>query len=114
MGERRNFGRVHLGRGYSASIMAIDGTWQRACRIGDVSESGARLIVKGSLNGLDINEFFLALSTTGKAHRRCVRVWLKGDEIGVRFMRDQTMSPRRRRVSADGHDAEPRNADHNR
>lgn len=89
MGERRNFDRVELARGYSARIFAIDGTWQRACRIGDVSDTGAQLTIQGSLSGIDSNEFFLALSATGNAHRRCERVWLDGDEVGVRFLRDR-------------------------
>jgi hypothetical protein len=107
MAERRNFNRIQLGRGYSAKIMAIDGTWQRDCRIGDVSETGAKLTILGSVTGIDIREFFLVLSATGNAHRRCERVWLQGEEIGVRFLRDQAPSQsRRKRANAD-HDTEP-------
>src|SRR6201995_5546531 len=98
MTERRNFGRVLFGRGYSAKIMSIDGTWQRDCRIGDVSDSGARLIVQGSLVGVDMREFFLVLTATGNAHRRCARVWLNGDEIGVRFLKDAAGRGRRERM----------------
>ena len=102
MTERRNFDRVKFGRGYSARIMAIDGTWQRDCSIGDVSEVGAKLIIQGSIIGIETNEFFLVLSSTGNAHRRCERIWINGDEIGVRFLRDQpTHAPRRKRASAD-------------
>ena len=97
MTERRNVDRVQFGRGYSARIMAIDGTWQRDCRIGDVSERGAKLIIEGSVSGIEIKEFFLVLSATGNAHRRCERIWLNGDEIGVRFLRDQTASSSRRK-----------------
>jgi hypothetical protein len=100
--ERRNFGRVQFGRGYNARIMAIDGTWEREVRIGDVSEVGAKLTVNGTVSGIDTREFFLVLSTTGSAHRRCERVWLDGDKIGVRFLRDQpTHQPRRSRARAD-------------
>jgi len=108
MTERRNFDRVQLGRGYSTKIMAIDGTWQRDCRIADVSETGAKLIIQGSIGGIDINEFFLVLSTTGNAHRRCKRIWLQGDEIGVKFLRDQPtrVSPRKR-GRAEAHHADP-------
>ena len=96
MTDRRSFNRVPFGRGYAAKIMAIDGTWQRECRIGDVSETGAKLYIFGSIDGIDTKEFFLVLSATGSAHRRCERVWLNGDEIGVRFLRDQpTRMPRR-------------------
>jgi hypothetical protein len=82
-GERRTFDRVQFGRGYGARIMAIDGTWQRDCRIGDVSDSGAKLQIKGSIDGLDLREFFLVLSNSGSAYRRCERVWLNGDELGL-------------------------------
>ena len=94
--ERRNFTRVQFGRGYTAKIMAIDGTWQRDCRIGDVSDTGAKLTVHGSVNGIDMREFFLVLSQTGNAHRRCERIWLNGDEVGVRFLKDLPGRPPRR------------------
>src|ERR1700744_5036944 len=99
--ERRTFDRVQFGRGYSARIMAIDGTWEREVRIGDVSEVGAKLFINGSGVGVDTRDFFLVLSTPGSAHRRCERVWINGDEIGVRFLRDQpTHAPRRGRSRA--------------
>jgi hypothetical protein len=37
----------------------------------DVSQTGARLLIEGSLEGLDLKEFFLLLSSTGLAYRRC-------------------------------------------
>jgi hypothetical protein len=86
-GERRRMNRVQFGNGYTARITAIDGTWQRDCRIADVSDTGARLTIRGSLTNIDTNEFFLKLSPTGPAHRRCQRVWLNGDEAGVRFLK---------------------------
>ena len=86
--ERRMLDRVPLACGYTARIMAIDGTWQRDCRIGDVSDIGAKLTLLGSTAGLDVREFFLMLSATGNAHRRCERIWVQGDEIGVRFLRE--------------------------
>jgi hypothetical protein len=36
----------------------------------DVSQTGARLLIEGSLEGLDLKEFFLLLSSTGLAYRR--------------------------------------------
>lgn len=86
--ERRRYERVQFGRGYTARIMAIDGTWQRECRIGDVSDTGAKLKVRGSLDTIDTKEFFLVLSPTGKAFRRCERIWISGSEFGVRFLKD--------------------------
>jgi hypothetical protein len=95
--ERRIMTRVQFGRGYTAKIMSIDGTWQRACKIGDVSDTGAKLRVQGSLTGIDMKEFFLVLTASGNAHRRCERIWLNGDEIGVRFLKDAPSKPPRRK-----------------
>jgi hypothetical protein len=39
--------------------MAIDGTWRRDCSMQDVSETGARLSIRDSIEGLKLKEFFL-------------------------------------------------------
>lgn len=105
--ERRNFERVQFGRGYTATIMAIDGTWQRDCRMEDVSDTGAKLTIHGSVDGIDMREFFLVLTPTGSAHRRCERIWLNGDEVGVRFLRDQPERPQRREWKDPVHHEDP-------
>lgn len=51
------------------------------------SDGGARLIVNGSLEGLELKEFFLLLSSTGLVYRRCRLVRLQGDEIGIEFIK---------------------------
>jgi hypothetical protein len=79
--------RVDFERGIHVSIMGIDGTWRRDCLMVDVSQTGARLSVEGSLEGLDLKEFFLLLSSTGLAYRRCRMVRLAGDQIGVEFLK---------------------------
>jgi hypothetical protein len=99
--ERRNLKRVQFGRGYTAKVMAIDGTWERECRIGDVSDTGAKLSIHGSIAGVDTREFFLVLTPGGTAHRRCQRIWINGDAIGVRFLRDAPGELPRRRWAAD-------------
>src|SRR5690349_24242253 len=95
--ERRRSSRVQFGRGYMARIMAIDGTWQRDCKIGDVSDTGAKLKIHGRVDNIDMREFFLVLTDSGSAHRRCERIWLNGDEIGVRFLKDMPGRPPRPR-----------------
>lgn len=67
--------------------MAIDGTWQVACVMRDVSETGAKLSIKGSIERLPMKEFFLVLSSTGLAYRRCTLKWVSGELIGVEFLR---------------------------
>ena len=63
------------------------GTWRRDCIMEDVSETGARLTVVGNIEGLNLKEFFLLLSSTGLAYRRCELAWVNGDQIGVNFLK---------------------------
>lgn len=84
-GDRKS-GRVDFERGIPVYMMGIDGTWRRDCMMTDVSQTGARLLVEGSLEGLDLKEFFLLLSSTGLAYRRCQLVRVAGDQIGVAFL----------------------------
>ena len=82
--NRRKASRVSFGRGIDVQIVAIDGAWSRKCTMLDVSESGARLALR--MEGLNLKEFFLVLSSTGVAFRRCELAWVNGDEVGVRFL----------------------------
>ncbi len=84
-GDRKSE-RVDFERGIPVYIMGIDGTWRRDCMMVDVSQTGARLCVEGSFEGLDLREFFLLLSSTGVAFRRCQMVRVTGDQIGVKFL----------------------------
>ena len=89
-GDRKSE-RVGFDRRVRVYIMGIDGTWRRDCIMIDVSQTGARLCIEGSLEGLDLKEFFLLLSSRGLAFRRCRLVRIAGDQIGVQFLvRDKT------------------------
>ena len=79
--------RVIFERAIDVQMMGIDGTWRRDCQLADVSASGARLIVPGSMEGLNLKEFFLALTSNGAVFRRCELIRVNGDEIGVRFLK---------------------------
>lgn len=71
--------------GYGAKIVAIDGSWERDCRVVDVSDSGAKLTIQEQS---DLpKDFILALSTDGRATRQCHVMWVKDSEIGVVFER---------------------------
>lgn len=85
--EQRKQHRVVFERGFPVTIMAIDGTWRRSCTMKDVSDGGARLSIDGSVEGLFLKEFFLLLSSTGLAFRRCELAWVNGDELGVYFLK---------------------------
>jgi hypothetical protein len=78
--------RVAFEKGVNVHIMGIDGTWHRECVMVDVSQTGAKLTISGSFSGLDLKEFFLMLSPTGPAYRRCRIVRLIGEQIGVEFL----------------------------
>ena len=85
--ERRKGERVTFERGIPAQMMGIDGTWRRECMMEDISEIGAKLKVEGAVEGLHLKEFFLLLSSTGLAYRRCELTWVNGDQIGVSFLK---------------------------
>lgn len=87
--------RVNFERGVDVFIMGIDGTWRRSCVMFDVSQTGARLHVEGSIEGLDLREFFLLLSSTGLAYRRCKLVRVDGDQIGIEFLAPSNSAKKR-------------------
>ena len=94
--------RVTFSRGYDVCIMAIDGTWRRDCTLNAISDSDAILTVEGSIQGLNLKEFFLLLSSTGLAYRRCELVRVNGAEMDIQFLRGKN---RKKRGIAGGHDA---------
>ena len=79
--------RVTFSRGYGVCIMGIDGTWRRDCLLNAISDIDATLSVEGSIQGLNLKEFFLLLSSTGLAYRRCELVRVNGTEIDVQFLK---------------------------
>ena len=93
--ERRQSKRVTFEKPVPAQLMAIDGTWRRECSIEDISEDGAKLTVGASIEGLQLTEFFMVLSSTGLAYRRCQLSWVNGDQIGVTFLKRSRAAARR-------------------
>ena len=92
--ENRGAERVTFSRGYDVCIMAIDGTWRRDCQLSSISDTDATLTVEGSIQGLNLKEFFLLLSSTGLAYRRCELVRVNGTEIDVQFLRGKNKKKR--------------------
>jgi hypothetical protein len=84
--DRRKIMRRSFEGGIDAYMMGIDGTWRRDCSMEDVSETGAKLTVHGSMKGLHVKEFFLLQSSTGLAYRRCELAWIHGNQIGATFV----------------------------
>jgi hypothetical protein len=84
--DRRKADRVHFQHAHRVNLMAVDGTWRRSCVLLDISSSGARFEIDGSTDVLQARQFFLVLSSTGLAFRRCELVWINGSTVGVRFL----------------------------
>jgi hypothetical protein len=90
MEEKKVLDRVAFGRGYDVCIMAIDGTWRRDCLLQAVSDTDALLTVDGSIQGLNLKEFFLLLSSTGLAYRRCELVRVNGTDMDIQFLKTKS------------------------
>jgi len=84
--DGRKTTRVKLDHKQPVNLMGSDGTWRRGCVLLDISQSGAKIEVEGTLDVLQAKEFFLLLSSTGLAYRRCELVWIDGTTAGVRFV----------------------------
>jgi hypothetical protein len=78
--------RVTFSRGYDVCIMGIDGTWRRNCVLNAISDTDAAVTVDGSVQGLNLKEFFLLLSSTGLAYRRCELIRINGAEMDIQFL----------------------------
>jgi hypothetical protein len=92
--ENRGTERVTFSRGYDVCIMAIDGTWRRDCQLNAISDSDAVLTLEGSIQGLNLKEFFLLLSSTGLAYRRCELVRVNGSEMDIQFLKGKNKRKR--------------------
>jgi hypothetical protein len=57
--------------------------------------------VEGSIQGLNLKEFFLLLSSTGLAYRRCELVRVNGVEMDIQFLRGKN---RKKRGAVGGRD----------
>jgi PilZ domain-containing protein len=95
--EKRKHNRVVFARGVAARIMAIDGTWCHDVMMEDVSVQGAKLTLEQPLDRTITQEFFLALSTTGKVFRRCELAWVNGNQMGATFIAPDTGNQKSRK-----------------
>ena len=86
---KRKADRVNFAHPHSVNLMAADGTWRRSCLLLDASATGARVEVEGTTDVLQAREFFLVLSSTGLAFRRCELVWINGSTVGLRFLENR-------------------------
>jgi len=78
--------RVKMDHKQAVNLMGSDGTWRRSCVLLDISQTGAKIEVEGTLDVLQAKEFFMLLSSTGLAYRRCELVWIDGTTAGIHFV----------------------------
>src|SRR4051812_5831450 len=72
---------------FDVAVTAVDGTWRRDCKLAEVSDTAARLIVSPGMDKLNQHEFFLLLTPkAGAVFRRCELTGINGREIEVRFL----------------------------
>jgi hypothetical protein len=88
--------KVAFERPLPAQMMAIDGTWRRSCVVKDISDQGATLSAE-TIEGLNLKEFFLLLSSTGLAYRRCQLDSVNGTDILVAFLKPNDKRKQRAR-----------------
>lgn len=84
--DGRKAARVRMDHRQPVNLMGSDGTWRRSCVLLDVSQTGAKVEVEGTLDVLKAKEFFLLLSSTGLAYRRCELIWIDGTTAGLHFI----------------------------
>ena len=95
--DKRKTNRFRFEKVLEATIIGIDGTWAQKCRVVDVSDAGAKLSLKDAFLPVASKEFFLVFSDFGNVYRRCQRRWVKGDQIGVSFLKMRAKTPASRR-----------------
>lgn len=83
-GNRRDK-RVAFMRGLPAQLIAIDGSWQLSCRVIDISQSGAKIVLPQQTETLDLTDFSLRFCAS--VARRCRVVRVEGGCVGVEFIR---------------------------
>jgi hypothetical protein len=86
---------------YPAFIDFGDGSPARECMLCDASQEGAQLQVAEPDSVPD--EFTLALSSDGAARRKCRVAWRTTTQIGVKFVKESTRSPRQRPLTRAGY-----------
>jgi len=91
--DKRKTNRFRFEKVLEATIIGIDGTWAHKCQVVDVSDAGAKLSLKDAFLPVATKEFFLVFSDFGNVYRRCQRRWVKGDQIGVSFLKMKTKAP---------------------
>lgn len=76
--------QVRRHRSHSAWISNGASHFRHECRVSDVSEGGARLVVDGKTEIADSFDLYFALTLPKK---RCDVIWRRGKVLGIKFVR---------------------------
>lgn len=94
--NKRSGGRKRV---LKSGIIAFNGRHSTLpCSVRDLSTTGARLSVEGSMNAPDTFDLIIELDGL---EAPCAVVWRRGKEIGVRFRAPPRMLPVRRKQVVD-------------
>ena len=75
---------VRRRRHHSAWITATDGLAQYECRLTNLSQAGAEIIIDAAT---ELPSYFaLAFVPTGATRRSCEVIWRRGKTVGIRFV----------------------------
>ena len=77
---------VRRRRHHSAWITASDGIGQHECRLTNLPQAGAKIIIDAATELP--NHFALAFVPTEATRRRCEVIWRRGRTVGIRFVQD--------------------------
>ena len=98
--ESRGIDCVTFSRGYDVCIMAIDGTLRRDAS--SMRPPQRRDPYRGGVDpGPQSEGFFLLLSSTGLAYRRCELVRVNGIELDMQFLKGKNKKKGRGGVNQD-------------
>ncbi|MET4374692.1 hypothetical protein ABIA99_007422 [Bradyrhizobium sp. LB12.1] len=97
--DGRKASRVRMDNRQPVNLMGSDGTWRRSCVLLDISNTGAKIEVEGSLDVLSAKEFFMLLSSTGLAYRRCELVWSTEPRLASTLSKQMARRPKRQRAT---------------
>lgn len=69
--DGRKAARVRMDHKQPVNLMGSDGTWRRSCVLLDVSQTGAKVEVEGTLDVLQAKEFFMASTLVASRRSAC-------------------------------------------
>ena len=83
-------GRLDLRGPGQSEQFELEEPESRPVRVRVNRQTDAVLSLEGSIQGLNLKEFFLLLSSTGLAYRRCELVRVNGSQMDIQFIKGKS------------------------